>query len=121
MSKALSLFFDAWQIESADRRRELIEKAVSPDIRYDDPRTSHSINGVAALCNYVGMFSANAPGWSAKVVDTSATAGMVRATVAFGGPGPDGSDMVQLGQYFAEFTDDQISRLVGFAGTGAAD
>ncbi len=67
------------------------------------------------------MFSANAPGWSAKVIGSNTTAGMTRATVAFGGMGPDGSEMVQLGQYFVESDGDLISRMVGFVGTGAQE
>ena len=43
------------------------------------------------------MFSANAPGWTAKVVKTDEVGGAVRATVAFGGMGPDGKEMVQHG------------------------
>ena len=65
------------------------------------------------------MFSANAPGWSAKVLSSTTTAGVTRATVAFGGKGPDGNEMVQLGQYFVETEGELISRMVGFVGTGA--
>ena len=43
---------------------------------------------------------------------------MTRATVAFGGKGPDGDDMVQLGQYYVETEGNLISRMVGFVGTG---
>jgi len=67
------------------------------------------------------MFSANAPGWSAKVVNSSITAGVTRATVAFSGTGPDGHEMVQLGQYFVEMDEGLINRMVGFVGTGAED
>ena len=67
------------------------------------------------------MFSANAPGWAAKVVGTDTTGGMTRATVAFGGKGPDGKDMTQLGQYFVETDGDRISRMVGFVGTGTQE
>ena len=67
------------------------------------------------------MFSANAPGWTAKVVTMSETAGSIRATVAFGGQGPDGSEMVQHGQYFADMDGNKIARMVGFAGLGAPE
>jgi hypothetical protein len=73
---------------------------------------------MAALNNYVGMFSANAPGWSAKVIKTDMVAGVTRVTVAFGGKGSDGSEQVQLGQYFVEKNGDLVSRMVGFVGTG---
>lgn len=118
MSDSISTFFEAWQLESADARLEKIASAVSENIQYDDPRTPQTINGITPLSEYVGMFTANAPGWSAKVIDSSSTAGMTRATVAFSGKGPDGNEMVQLGQYFVELDGDLITRMVGFVGTG---
>ena len=121
MSDPISSFFDAWQLESADARLEKITSAVTSSIQYDDPRTPQTVNGIQALSDYVGMFSANAPGWTAKVVNSSTTAEMTRATVAFGGMGPDGKEMIQLGQYFVETESGLISRMVGFVGTGVPD
>lgn len=121
MSDPITTFFAAWELESDDTRLEKITSAVTADVQYDDPRTPETINGIDALCEYVGMFSSNAPGWSAKVVDTSNTAGMTRATVSFGGKGPDGKEMVQLGQYFVETDGKLIRRMVGFVGTGAPE
>lgn len=118
MSDSISTFFDAWQIEDADLRFEKIASAVTEDIKYDDPRTPETIIGIEALSHYVGMFSANAPGWSANVIKSDTNGNMTRSTVAFGGKGPDGAEQVQLGQYFFEKEGDLISRLVGFAGTG---
>ena len=86
---------------------------------YVDPRTPAPITSISALSDYVGMFSANAPGWSAKVVERDTIAGMTRATVAFSGEGPDGTEQTQLGQYFIESDGDLISRMVGFVGVGA--
>ena len=121
MSDPISTFFDAWQLESADARHVKITSAVTANIQYDDPRTPQTVKGIDALSEYVGMFSANAPDWSAKVIGSNTTAGMTRATVAFGGKGPDGNEMVQLGQYFIEMDGDLISRMVGFVGTGAQE
>jgi len=121
MSDSISTFFDAWQLESADARLEKITSAVTSDIQYNDPRTPETVNGINALSDYVGMFSANAPGWTAKVVASSTTAGMTRATVAFGGMGPDGKEMTQLGQYFVESEGGLIARIVGFVGIGAQE
>ncbi len=121
MSDPISTFFDAWAIESADARLEKISGAVNTNIQYDDPRTPQTLSGIDALNDYVGMFSANAPGWTAKVVGTDITGGMSRATVVFGGKGPDGKEMVQLGQYFVETDGELISRMVGFVGTGAQE
>lgn len=121
MSNPISTFFGAWQVESAEERLEIISSAVVDNIQYDDPRTTQTLNGVNAVSDYVGMFSANAPGWSAKVIGTDITAGMTRATVAFGGKGPDGNEMVQLGQYFVETEGELIARMVGFVGTGAQE
>jgi len=118
MSNPIASFFDAWQLEAADSRLEQIVSAVSSDVQYTDPRTPETIKGVDALSEYVGMFSANAPGWTAKVQSTDTVADVTRATVAFGGKGPDGNDMVQLGQYFVEMDGHLISRMVGFVGTG---
>ena len=118
MSDPISTFFDAWQMDDADARHANIASAVTSDVQYDDPRTQETISGVNALSEYVAMFSANAPGWSAKVVATDTVAGMTRATVAFGGMGPDGSEMVQHGQYFIETEGGHISRMVGFVGVG---
>ena len=118
MADPITTFFDAWQLEDAGERLTKISSAVTANVQYDDPRTPQTMNGIDALAEYVGMFSANAPGWSAKVVGTDTTATMTRATVAFGGKGPDGNDMVQLGQYFVETEGDLISRMVGFVGTG---
>lgn len=121
MSDSISIFFDAWQLDSAEARLKKLTSAVSANIQYDDPRTQQTINGITALSEYVGMFSANAPGWTAKVVTSDATAGMTRATVAFSGLGPDGNEMVQHGQYFVETDGDLITRMVGFVGTGMQD
>ncbi len=121
MSDPISTFFDAWQLESDNERLEKITSAVTANVQYDDPRAPQTVQGIDALNEYVGMFSANAPGWSAKVIGSDSTAGMTRATVAFGGIGPDGNEMVQHGQYFVELDGDLISRMVGFVGTGAPD
>lgn len=118
MSDSISTFFDAWQMDDAQERLAKIADAVATDVQYDDPRTPETINGINALANYVGMFSANAPGWSAKVVASDTVGGMTRATVAFGGMGPDGNEMVQHGQYFVETNGELISRMVGFVGLG---
>jgi len=121
MPDPISTFFDAWVLESANARLAKITSAVTANIQYDDPRTPQTVKGINALSEYVGMFSANAPGWSAKVIKTDTIAGMTRATVAFGGKGPDGNEMVQLGQYFVETDGDHICRMVGFVGTGAQE
>ena len=118
MSDCTTNFFDAWQIEEAELRLAKITSAVTENIRYDDPRTPETLIGIAALSNYVGMFSTNAPGWSAKVVKSDTTANATRVTVVFSGMGPDGTEQVQPGQYFLEKEGDRISRMVGFVGTG---
>ena len=121
MTDPIATFFEAWQLDAADARRAKIADAVTADIRYDDPRTPATVTGIDALSDYVGQFSANAPGWSAKVLGSDRTAGMTRATVAFGGKGPDGNEMTQLGQYFVELDEGRIARMVGFVGNGAPE
>ena len=118
MSDCIATFFEAWQIENADSRLDKIKRSVTEGIHYDDPRTPETVKGVDALSEYVGMFSANAPGWTAKVVKSDTIGNVTRATVAFGGMEPDGNEQVQLGQYFAELDGGLVSRLVGFVGTG---
>lgn len=118
MPSSIATFFDAWEIEDAEVRLAQLSKSVAEDVKYDDPRTPETIKGTDALNNYLGLFSANAPGWSAKVVKTDTTASCARVTVSFGGVGPDGSEQVQLGQYFVELKGKLVSRMVGFVGTG---
>lgn len=119
MSDPIVDFFGAWKLNDADTRRDAIAGAVIDDVRYDDPRTPDTVIGADALCDYVGQFSADAPGWAARVVASDTTAGVTRATVAFEGAGPDGEAMSQLGQYFVELDGQRIARMVGFVGTGA--
>jgi len=118
MSDCITTFFGAWEIEEAEARLAKIKSAVAEDIQYDDPRTPETIQGIEALNGYVAMFSANAPGWSARVVKSETVATVTRATVVFSGMGPDGSKQEQLGQYFVEKHGECISRMVGFVGTG---
>lgn len=119
MTNPIDTFFGAWQLESREERLEKITSSVAPGIVYVDPRTPKPITGISGLSEYVGMFSANAPGWSAQVVASDTIAGITRATVAFSGQGPDGKAQTQLGQYFVESDGDLISRMVGFVGIGA--
>ncbi|MEM1404807.1 MAG: hypothetical protein AAGG55_15835 [Pseudomonadota bacterium] len=118
MTDSISTFFDAWAMEDHELRLSTIGGAVTDSVEYDDPRTQETIRGITALESYVGMFSANAPGWSAKVVKSDTIGGCTRVTVAFGGPGPDGSEQIQHGQYFVEKDGEIVSRMVGFVGTG---
>lgn len=119
MTDQIDTFFSAWQVESQEERLEIITNTVASSIVYVDPQTPEPITSIGALSEYVGMFSANAPGWSAKVVVSDKIAGMTRATVAFSGKGSDGTVQTQLGQYFVESDGDLISRMVGFVGIGA--
>lgn len=121
MADPISTFFDAWRLESSDERRRQIVGAVTESIEYHDPRTPHTLKGIDALNDYVSMFAENAPGWSAKVLSTDTTAGVTRATVAFGGEGPDGKEITQIGQYFVEIDGKFISRMVGFVGIGSLE
>lgn len=118
MSDCIKTFFEAWQIEDEKLRLSTINNSVVKAIKYDDPRTPETIIGIESLNNYVGMFSAHAPGWSAKVIKADSIAGVTRVTVAFSGLGPEGIEQTQLGQYFVEQDGDLISRMVGFVGIG---
>ncbi|MEM9580578.1 MAG: nuclear transport factor 2 family protein [Pseudomonadota bacterium] len=121
MSTAIETFFDAWGLSDDAARRSSIEASFAGDGTYADPRSQGVLSGADAIAEYVNMFSANAPGWTAKVVKSDEIAGSVRATVAFGGTGPDGNEMVQHGQYFIDMNGGKIARMVGFVGTGAPE
>jgi ketosteroid isomerase-like protein len=121
MTTPIDTFFEAWGTADADRRAELVAASVTAQVVYADPQSPEVVTGPDALAAYVAMFSANAPGWTAKVVASDTVAETTRATVAFGGQGPDGQEMVQHGQYFVEFDGDRISRMIGFVGTGQPD
>lgn len=118
MSDCLEKFFDTWQIEDSQVRLTQLNRTVTQNIHYSDPRTPETLVGIDALNNYLGMFSANAAGWTAKAVKSDTIAEVTRVTVEFSGAGPDGAHIVQLGQYFVEKDGDLVSRLVGFVGIG---
>lgn len=122
MTDSVATFFDAWSMTDADARRRAIDSAMAPAFTYSDPRSGGRLTDPGALNDYLGAFSANAPGWTATVASADTRDGYVRALVAFGGKGPDGTDMVQHGQYFAELDGDgRIATIVGFVGTGAPE
>jgi len=121
MSDAVARFFAAWGTGDDAARLAEIEAVCDASAIYADPRTPEPLTGPAAIASYVGMFSANAPGWTAEVIKSDRQGDCTRATVAFGGQGPDGSVMIQHGQYFADETAGQITRLIGFVGTGAPE
>lgn len=118
---AIETFFDSWGMPDDTARLDAISTAYAPSGTYADPRSPDVLTGPAAIASYVNMFSANAPGWTASVVKSDTIAGSHRVTVAFAGKGPDGSDMVQHGQYFVDMVKDQITRMTGFVGTGAPE
>lgn len=119
MSDPITAFFDAWSLDDAGAQRAAIASVVADLCFYADPRAPEPLTNPEELANYVAQFAANAPGWTARVVHSSQTAGMARVTVAFGGTAPDGSEMVQHGQYFVEVEAGEITRMLGFAGIGA--
>lgn len=121
MAGSIETFFDAWGMADDAARSDAISSVYAGDGTYVDPRAPDALTGPAAISEYVNMFSANAPGWTAKVVALDTTGTMSRATVAFGGKGPDGSEMVQHGQYFIEEQASKITRMIGFAGLGAPE
>ena len=117
--ETITQFFAAWGETDADARMASLSTVLAPSAQYADPRSNGVLVGTDAIAAYIGQFSANAPGWTAEPVKQDSVAGLVRATVAFGGKGPDGADMIQHGQYFAKIVDGHISEMTGFVGTGA--
>ncbi|PTX57135.1 hypothetical protein C8N43_1801 [Litoreibacter ponti] len=120
MGTAIERFFDAWGMADDAARATAIAESFAKGGTYADPRSDGTLSG-DAIATYVNAFSANAPGWTAKVVKSDEIAGCIRCTVAFGGKGPDGSEMVQHGQYFAEMDAGHIAKMTGFVGTGAVE
>ncbi|WP_394224029.1 hypothetical protein [Alteromonas gracilis] len=118
MTTPIATFFEAWKIQGAEARFNKISAAVTKNVKYNDPRTQQTLNGILELSDYVGMFSSNAPGWVAEVKKHDEMGDMTRVTVSFSGPGPDGANQEQFGQYFIEREGDLLSRLYGFVGTG---
>ena len=118
MKTPIATFFEAWEIQDADVRFNMLLGVVAENVTYDDPRTQNTLEGLSALSDYLGMFSANAPGWTAEVKKYDEISNVARVTVSFSGPGPNGSNQEQLGQYFIKQQNGLLSQLVGFAGTG---
>ena len=118
MTDAISTFFDAWAMQDAGAQFGAIAGCLTPDASYADPRMENPVTGPTAIAEYVAMFSQSAPGAVAEVTKSDTRAGVTRATIAFKMP----NGMEQAGQYFIE-TDDagQITRMVGFVGTGAPE
>lgn len=121
ISEPLQTFFSAWSMTDAEARAATLARSLADRATYADPRSEGVLRGLDAISAYVGMFSANAPGWTAEVVISDTIGDMTRATVAFGGMGPDGGQMVQHGQYFANVSDGKITAMTGFVGTGTPD
>ena len=122
MSDALTIFFNAWSETDAAARSALIASSTTPEITYSDPRSGSRLAGQDAVSDYVGMFSTNAPGWTAQVIVSDKVNQYTRTLVAFGGMGPDGSEMTQHGTYFSDSDDSgKLTMIAGFVGTGAAE
>lgn len=118
MTDQIKTFFASWGMTDADTRLAAIKDSLTAEARYADPRTEAPLIGPEAIADYVGMFSTHAPGAVAEVSNAETRDGVIRATVDFKMP----NGMAQQGQYFAETNaSGQISRLVGFVGTGAAE
>jgi hypothetical protein len=115
MTDPVELFFEAWSVQDRTKRDGMIDAALGNSIFYADPRTETPLTEPTAVKDYVGAFSASAPGWPVRVVHESRTLDFIRVAVQFG----EGEN-VQHGQYIAETdTNGRIIRLVGFVGLGA--
>lgn len=122
MADALNAFFGAWSETSDADRHAAIQGAMAPEFLYADPRQQEPIEDLDALDAYVAQFAANAPGWTASVVSQDNVGAFTRALVRFGGKGPDGTEMEQMGQYFIRAdASGRLSQLIGFVGTGAPE
>ena len=118
---AIETFFGAWGMADDAARADAIAGAYARTGTYADPRSPSVLTGPEEIAGYVNMFAANAPGWTARVVKSDTTADHTRVTVAFGGKGPDGAEVVQHGQYFVAMEGEKIAAMTGFVGTGAPE
>ena len=120
MTDAVTDFFAAWSETDGEARLKVIGQCMSAEFSYSDPRSGGRLTAIEALSDYVGMFTASAPGWTATVETSDTVNGYIRALVRFAGQGPDGQEIAQHGTYFAE-TDPsgKLKTLAGFVGTGA--
>jgi len=103
----------AWNEQDAQRRRELLEKAWSPEGTYTDPQ-SH-VEGREALVEHIGKFLKNSPG--ARIVQSSRADfhhGMFRFAWKF--IGGDGKTVMEGVDFGALGSDGKLQRIVGFFG-----
>jgi len=115
MSNSVETFFDAWGLTDATAREQAVRSVVTENIYYVDPSTAAPLSGAGELVDHVAMFTANRPGSTANVVGMNTQNRHVRATVDFF---VDGKTAMR-GQYFCDLnTDDMITKMVGFIGTG---
>ncbi|MFN3207867.1 MAG: molecular chaperone GroEL [Roseovarius sp.] len=115
MSDSVRRFFNAWGDSDAEARMAVLNDVLATGVRYADSRLKTPLEGSAAVVDYVGQYSAMAPGAIAQVADIECRDGVIRATVEF--IMADG--FIQPGQFMIE-TDDagRLLRLVGFKGVG---
>lgn len=104
MADSIETFFSAWGAPE-DARDGMIRSAVANDVTYADPRGT--VEGVAALCDYVAQFGASAPGAAAEVVES--TDDHIR--IRFFGEGWE-----QFGRYKVQLNADaKIAEITGIA------
>ncbi|MGK7654454.1 molecular chaperone GroEL [Roseovarius sp. B08] len=116
MSDSVRRFFNAWGDGDAEARMAVLNDVLATGVRYADPRLDEALVGPAAVMEYVGQYSAMAPGAIVQIASMETRDSITRATVEF--IMADGH--IQLGQFVIEMDGDQrLTRVVGFKGTGA--
>ncbi|MDD9725922.1 molecular chaperone GroEL [Roseovarius sp. SK2] len=116
MSDSVRRFFNAWGDGDAEARMAVLNDVLAAGVRYADPRLEEALVGTAAVIDYVGQYSAMAPGAIAQIANMDVRDGIIRATVEF--IMADGH--IQPGQFVIEVdSDERLTRIVGFKGTGA--
>ena len=113
----LSAFFATWAESDADKRATMLAEVLSEDCTYSDPNCPAPMQGAEAINQMLGMFSANMPGGSARLVGKcDGKNGYTRSAIAFEMNG----DEMMRGQYFAHRDGDKLTMIVGFMGMGDA-
>ena len=116
MSDSVRRFFNAWGDGDAEARMAVLNDVLAAGVRYADPRLEEALVGTASVIDYVGQYSAMAPGAIAQIANMDVRDGIIRATVEF--IMADGH--IQPGQFVIEVdSDERLTRIVGFKGTGA--
>ncbi len=116
MSDTPKAFFDCWGEPDGDARKRHLERILEPHFTYSDPHAPETVRGIAAMADFLALFTDRMPGSSARILRIDSHHGFCRVAVAFM---RDADTVMTTAQYFLESSgDDRLVRAVGFLGDG---